>query len=235
MQGEHPDVSVVHPVYWDPEFGMSIKGSSLGAGLDLGFGISHSVVIRGGFNGLTFNHTLNDSGVRYSSTIRFRSYEALMDLAPFGDIFHISGGALFKDGNQVTSKADVAGGRIFTLGGTTFTSNPFNPVTGTGKLMISRSTAPMVLVGFGNLIPRHHRVIFFVDMGVVFQGNTKTLLNLEGSACDSMGRNCTLATAPAIQTLIRAQEQKINQQTRLARYYPVISLGLSFGFGNKAQ
>ena len=49
--------------------------------------------------------------------------------------------------------ARQSGGQSFTLNNVTYVSDAASPVTGTGKLTFYK-TAPMLLLGFGNLVPR---------------------------------------------------------------------------------
>lgn len=214
-----------------PNFAIGIKASSLGAGVDAGMGVTRWMDVRAGFNGLNFSHNFNQDGVNYNGSLNLRSAEAAVDLKPFGDWFHVSPGVLLYNGNQITAKASVPGGQTFTLGGTDFQSNPANPISGTGKLGVSKA-APMVLFGFGSLVPHKHHFTFFNDFGVVYQGEPKTTLSLTGSACDAVtGQNCVNAASdPTIQSQIQAEQLKINNDTKIAKFYPVLSFGIAYRF-----
>lgn len=210
---------------------VGIKASSLGAGVEAGVGLTRWADVRGGFNGLNFSHNFNQDGVNYNGTLNLRSAEAAVDFKPLGDWFHVSPGVLLYNGNQITANASVPGGQTFTLGGTDFQSNPSNPIRGTGKLSVKKA-APMLLLGFGSLVPHKHHFTFFNDFGVVYQGEPKTTLALTGSACDAItGLACVnAATDPTIQTQIQAEQVKINKDTKIAKFYPVLSFGIGYRF-----
>jgi hypothetical protein len=214
-----------------PGFAIAFKTSSLGLGFESGVSMSRFIDIRGGFDMFTLNPSFTDSGVRYKGNLRLRSAQALVDLKPFSDWFHISPGMMIYNGNQLTATASVPGGQTFSLGGASFRSNPANPINGSGQ-MTFRKAAPMVLFGFGTLVPHSRHFTFYNDIGVVFQGEPKTVLNLAGSACDPVtGLACVnAATDPTIQSQVQAQQTKINNDTKIAKYYPVFALGFGFKF-----
>jgi hypothetical protein len=214
-----------------PGVAIAFKSSSLGLGVESGVSMTRFLDIRGGFDAFSFSPTFSANGIHYNGTLRLRSAQALVDLKPFSDWFHISPGMMIYNGNQITAKANVPGGQTFSLGGVDFRSNPLNPINGTGQMTFKKA-APMVLFGFGTLVPHKRHFTFYNDIGVVFQGEPKTVLNLAGSACDPVtGLACVnAATDPTIQTQVTAEQTKINNDTKIAKYYPVFSLGFGFRF-----
>lgn len=88
----------------------------------------------------------------------------------------------------------------------------------------------MVLFGFGNLLPRNrHHFSVTSDFGVAFQGDPKTTLNLTGSTCATPAAGCaTISSQPIVQANVLAEQNKINHDLSILRYYPVIRV--TFGF-----
>src|SRR5205807_379887 len=126
--------------------------------------------------------------------------------------------------------ANVPGGSTFTLGGATYTSDPANPITGTGRLDFVKA-APTAMVGFGNLVPESRHFTFNFEMGAVFQGSARTKLNLTGGACDATGLYCVnAATDPTVQANVAAEQNKINNKLSPFKYYPVVSFGFGYRF-----
>jgi hypothetical protein len=212
-----------------PSFAVGIKASSLGIGGEFGVSMTRLLDFRAGFNAFNFSHTFNNNGIDYNGTLQLRSADALLDIKPLGDWFHISPGVLFYNGNQITAKTNVPAGQVFDLGNVSFKSSLTNPIGGTGKMTVPKA-APMVLFGFGTLVPHNHHFSFYNDFGVVFQGSPKTTLNLTGSACDAVtGLACVnAATDPTVQAQVQAEQTKINKDTTIARFYPVFALGFGF-------
>src|SRR6185437_5976931 len=75
-----------------PSFGIVAKVSMLGIGGDVGASITPFFNVRGGFNGFSYSHGFNNNGIHYDGTLRFCSVEALVDITPLRDWFHISPG-----------------------------------------------------------------------------------------------------------------------------------------------
>ena len=214
-----------------PSLGVVAKASMLGIGGDVGVSITPFFNVRGGFNGFSYSHGFSNSGIQYNGTIRLRSAEALVDITPLGDWFHISPGVLIYNGNQITANANVPAGQNFDLGGTTFKSSPADPIHGTGQMLVQKA-APMVMFGFGNPIPHSHHITFVQDFGIVFQGTPRTTLNLAGTACDAVtGLACVnAATDPTVQAQVAAEQDKINKDTSIVKFYPVASFGIGIRF-----
>ena len=211
------------------QVGVGIRLSTLGAGAEVGVSLTRSLNVRGGFNIFQYSRGFNHDGIAYKGQLNLRSGEAHLDWYPFGHGFHLSPGLLFYNSNGATATANVSGGSTFTLGGQSYTSDPTNPITGTGKLDFVKA-APTALFGFGNLVPRTTHFSFNFEMGAVFQGSARTKLNLTGNACPN-GINCVnAATDPTVQANILAEQNKINNKLSPFKYYPVISFGFGYRF-----
>jgi hypothetical protein len=210
---------------------VGVKASTLGLGVEAAVPVSRFANVRGGFNGFEYSRSFSGNGILYDGTIRLRSVETQLDIFPFGGRFHISPGMLVYNGNQVTANAVVPGGNGFSLGGASFISNPANPVNGTGKLSLNK-VSPMVRWGFGNMVPRNGHLSFHIEGGAIFQGSPKVALNLAGSACDPLvALVChNVATDPTLQNQVQSEQQKLNKDLTLIKYYPAFSMGLSYKF-----
>lgn len=210
--------------------GVGIRLSTLGAGVEVGVSLTNKLNVRGGFNIFQYSRGFNHDGIAYKGQLNLRSGEAHVDFYPIGHTFHLSPGLLIYNGNGATATANVPGGSSFTLGGTTYTSDPTNPITGTGKLDFVK-VAPTAMFGFGNPVPQHRHFTYNTELGVVFQGSARTKLNLTGNACDPSGLNCVnAATSPTVQANIVAEQNKVNNKLSPFKYYPVISFGFGYRF-----
>jgi hypothetical protein len=201
-----------------PKFGIGVKASTLGIGVEAATAVTQRSNVRAGFNGFNYSRDFTKDGINYSGTLSLRSFEILYDRYLKGG-FHVSPGLLVYNGNRGDATASVDGGSSFTLGGTSFLSDRTNPVSGTGTVKV-RKAAPMVLLGFGNPLPRNsrHFAVNF-EFGVVFQGSPDTRLNLNnvGSIAD-------------IQSRIQSEQNKLNDSLSFLKYYPVVSLGFGYKF-----
>ncbi len=205
---------------------VGVKISLLGAGVEVATPLTRRSNLRGGFNVFSYSRSFNKDGVTYAAQLSFRSAEVHYDWFPFGGAFHISPGALIYNGNRIGANASVAASQSFTLNGTSYTSDPADPVGGTGKVDF-QTAGPMFTVGWGNLLPRRHgRFSVPVEIGAIYTGSPRATLNLTGSACDSTGANCAaIATDPTIQGNVLAEQNKLNKDVSAFKFYPVISVG----------
>src|SRR6266853_812930 len=132
--------------------------------------------------------------------------------------------------DKVGAKVSVPGGKTFTLSNTTYMSDAADPVSGTGKLTVYKA-APMVLFGFGNLVPRNGHFSATFEIGAAYQGPPRVALNLGGTACDPSGLFCrSIASDPTIQSNIAAEQTKLNKSASPYKFYPVLSFGFGYRF-----
>ena len=214
-------------------FGVGLTASTLGAGVQAAVSVSKYSNIRGGFNAFNYTDNFTKDGVNYSGTLKLRSAQVTYDqYFPRLGGFHVSPGALIYDDNAGNAAASVPAAQSFTLGGTTYYSGSTNAVNGTGAITFSKA-APMVLFGFGNLLPRSNRhfgVNF--EAGVVFQGSPNAKLNLTGTSCliNATTGCVNAATDPGVQSNVQSEQNKLNNDLSPFKYYPVISIGFSYKF-----
>jgi hypothetical protein len=210
--------------------GVGVKVSSLGIGGEAAVALTHRSNVRVGFNYFTYGNTFNKDGATYNGTLGLRSAQATYDVFLVSS-FHVSPGVLLYNGNKLTANVSVPGGQNFTLNNVTYMSDPTDPVAGTGKLSVYKA-APMILLGFGNLVPRngHHFSASF-DIGAAYQGPPRITLNLTGSVCDPSGIFCrSIGSDPTIQANIVSEQAKLNKSASPFRFYPVLSFGVGYKF-----
>lgn len=213
-----------------PRFGVGVSASTLGFGIQAATAVTSKSNVRAGFNIFDYDHTFNKDGVRYDGQLKLRSVQITWDQY-FGAL-HISPGVLVYNGNSGNATATVPGGQSFSLGGNTFYSSVANPVNGSGTLSVNKA-APMILVGFGNLLPRSQRHFGInVEAGVVFEGSAKVRLNLGGTTCLTSAQTVCVNTAtdPLVQSSVVAEQSKLNNDVGPFKYFPVVSVGFSYKF-----
>jgi hypothetical protein len=215
-------------------FGVGVSASSLGAGIQGAVSVTGSSNIRAGFNIFDYSHNFSKDGINYGATLKLRSAQVTYDQFFRGHFasFHVSPGLLIYDGNSGSANANGPGGQSFTLGGTTYYSSSANPVNGAGSVTLNK-VAPMILIGFGNLLPRGGKHFgISIEGGVVFQGSPSAKLALAGSSCLNSQQTACLNTAtdPTVQSNIQAEQTKLNGDLNPFKYYPVISLTFSYKF-----
>jgi len=213
-----------------PKLDVSFSISSLGFGFQAAKPLPHRSDIRGGFNFYNYNSDLTDDGIDYAAEVGLKSVNIQFDKYLVAGLF-VSGGALVWNGNNADAKASVPGGQSFSLGGTSYISDPALPVKGDSALTF-RSMAPLLSLGYGNLTSKGH-IAYTIEAGVAFHGEPKATLTMTGSACTPAGGGglvCQNVATPAIQSNITAQEQKINDDISSFKYYPILQFSIGYKF-----
>ena len=214
-----------------PEIGIGAKVSTLGVGVEGGISVTRRSNTRVGFNFFNYSRTFNKRGIAYNGTLDLRSLQITYDQYLIGGL-HISPSLLAYNGTQIDATAGVPAGQSFTLGGIRYFSGTVNPITGTATMHV-RNVAPAILLGMGNIVPRSGRHLGYnVEAGVVFQGSPTTTLNLTGNACvvNSTTACLNAGTDPTVQANVQNEQAKLNKDLDPFKYYPVLSVGLSWKF-----
>jgi hypothetical protein len=215
-----------------PRFAVAGTFGTLGAGIQAATAVARETNIRFGFNyfSLGLSGTHSQTNLSYDATLRLASVEILLDQNLKGP-FHVSGGALIYDGFQGTASVGVPAGQSVTLNHFTYYSQASDPVTGSATAA-TRTVAPEVLIGFGNLLPRGKRHFSAnVDFGVAFQGSPDVRLSLTGSTCLTPAAACApISSNPVVQANIAAQQAIIGNDLKIFRFYPVVRVSLGYKF-----
>lgn len=210
---------------------IQLKSGFGGIGIDLATPLAKDINIRGGGSFLAYNGGYYVDGMSLDGKIDFRSADVSLDWYPFHGGFRISPGITIYNGNSLSGTLSVPGGQNFSLGDSTYSSSPSDPVHGLGSMSFGRRTAPSFTLGWGNMIPRsgrHFSVPF--EVGFQYIGAPKINFNLMGTACNTSGC-ANIATDPTSQANLRQELADINNEIAPLRFYPIISIGFAWAFG----
>jgi hypothetical protein len=210
---------------------IGLNSGTLGVGPNVAFATTQRSNVRVGFNWLSFSHDFARSGVTYQGKLHLHSVNALFDYY-LTRRFHLSPGVLLDNGNRLDGTALIRPGQILDLGNASYRTSATSPVTAVGSMKINR-VSPMLLVGFGNLVPRKEAGHFSLsfEAGIAYQGTPKVGLDFAGSVCDLSGRNCRdFATSPDVQRNLVIERKQIQDAATPFKFYPVLSLGFGYKF-----
>lgn len=185
-------------------FGIGVRAGTTGLGADVAWNIAPTLSARLGYSGGKFGYDADTDQVNYDGDVKLSNVNALIDFAPLGPLFRISGGLVFND-----NKFDVRG-----------SSSAF-PGALNGTVKAGRSAAPYLGIGYGRVAGAG--VNFYADLGVMFQGSPRA----------SLTANCTGLTAGQCSTLqgqAAAEQARLEDELKAFKYYPVLNIGLTIGF-----
>lgn len=194
---------------------VGLKGSSQGIGLELTASLAESLNVRVGANYFTLSKTLDKSGNEYDFDLKLKNFNALIDWHVFGGDFRLTGGAVL-DKNYLDGQASSA--NTYDIGDMIFTSDEVGILEGNINF---REVSPYFGIGWGNPISKDSGWTFMVDMGAVYVGAANVDLNSVGG---------TLSNDPTFLAEVTKEENDVRDDLDGYKFYPVISLGLSYKF-----
>jgi hypothetical protein len=188
------------------EVAVGVKAGTLGLGLEATTNIVPlfaNVRLQG--NVFNYNTTITDTNVTYDTKLKLASVGVLADFYPFAGKFRITGG-LYYNGNKLDMNAQAKGAVV--IGATTYTSPTVNTT------VTFNTFAPYAGIGWGDAISSGSPLGFNMDIGVLYQGTPKTSI-----------------VAPAVSAAdIAAEKRKLDNSLNKMKFYPVVSLGMSYKF-----
>jgi hypothetical protein len=214
--------------------GIAVKAGVGGVGFDVATPLAKHFNLRGGASFFNYSLSTLDNGINYSGTLKLQSVNTSLDYYPFHGTFRLSPGAILHNGNHLSASAAVSGGQTFTLNDVEYTSDPSDPVSGTAQLLFGNKAAPSFTLGWGNMIPRHggHWSVPF-EVGFEYVKQPTVQLALQGTACQgsvSAGNCGNVATDPSIEANVQGEQATLNNDLQPLRFYPIVSLGISYKF-----
>lgn len=190
------------------EVGIGVKASTLGAGVELGVSLSERFVLRGALNKYSRDDDRTIDDIKYDADLDLKSSALFLDWHPMKGSFHLTVGYL-NSASQLNATATPVG--TFNVGGTDYSGD----ITLHGK--VDLGSGPYVGLGWGNVPAKG--LGFSFELGAVQQGTPDATLTASG------------ADAGLINPDDLAREEQ-NMQDDLDEFelYPVVSLGISYGF-----
>jgi hypothetical protein len=209
--------------------GVGFTANSLGASVEVATPVSRSFNLRSSVNVFAFDYPFTIDGVNYDARLHLKSSGTMLDWFPLHRGFHISPGVLYVK-NALTSGASVGAGQTFVLGSQTYINSVDDPVGGSAMVVFPRKVAPMLLLGFGNIIPRSGRHLSFpVEFGAAYTGAPVISVTLNGTACSQHG--ClAFAQNQEAQASVQQEVYKLNENLKRLPVYPIVSMGVAYHF-----
>lgn len=205
---------------WAGGVGVSAQASTLGAGLNLAYGINDHLSVRLNANQFDYNYEKEQDGINYDTDTSLQSVGLLVDWFPFGGTFRVSAG-IYGNGNKLNLVARPSGD-TYEINGTVYNSEDLGELT--GKAKYEKSTAPYVGIGWGHLGGKSGWSAS-LDIGVLFTSALKT--DLSGTC----GPALNPLACQRLQNDIEAEEDALQDDVaKYDDYYPVIALGVGYTF-----
>ena len=195
--------------------GLTGKIGTLGYGAELSFALTDSLNARFGINDFVYIYNGSSNSINYDFKLQLHTISVLADWHPFSGRFRTSVG-LINNKNKINLAGKPTNGN-FDINGTLYPTSQVSSVDGS---MSFNSISPYLGIGWGNPVADNKGWGLVSDFGILFQGEPKVDLMV----------NCT-ATVPIctqVQTNAEAENTRIQNDLSGFKYWPVISIGLSY-------
>jgi hypothetical protein len=183
--------------------GIGVRAGTTGVGADVAWDLAPTLSARLGYSGGSVDHDVT-TNITYHGKLKLSNFNTFLDFAPLGPLFRITGGFIFND-----NKFDVQ-------------SDTVNGVNISGTVKPEKSAAPYLGIGYGSVSGAG--VNFYADLGIMFQGTPQASLTANCGAFAGTPQ-CTNA-----QNQVAAEQQRLQDELKNAKYYPVLNIGLTIGF-----
>lgn len=167
-------------------------------------------------NGWNKTITQSDSNGDYTGNLKLQSFLALVDWYPASGTFRTTFG-LAANGNKATMTANSTSG-FYTFNGTQYAVGEVSSFTAEVKF---NTIAPYLGVGWGNPVATGKGWGFIMDLGILFQGSPKVTSTV---TCG------VTAQCAQLQSDVAAGAAQLEEDLKDFKYYPVVSLGVSYHF-----
>ena len=206
---------------------IGFRASTLGLGVEFATPLAGRINLRSSFNFFAFNDPYSMDGVNYDARLHLQSSQTTLDW--FVGRFHISPGFLYVK-NSMSAPVFVGPGQTFVLGTQTFLNSVDDPVTGSSSVIFPRTFAPLLLFGYGNLLPRSGEHLSLpIEVGVAYTGAAQINVALNGTACVTDGCVNFSQNADA-QKFLKQEINILNEDLKHYPVFPIVSVGLAYRF-----
>jgi hypothetical protein len=221
---------------WMPfsHLGAGVSVGTTGTGFEVAVPYGAYWNIRASVSYLLYSRTVQTSASPVEAHLRLGGARLGVDWFPNAGGFHISLGVLVPNQTQASGRLKLQPGKTLTLEGTDYTADPSNPLQIYGHSEIS-PVAPLLTVGWGNLIPRdyHKRLTFPMEVGAAYEGAPAVHVSSAGNVCIAGQLEvCTPAASdPEFNNDLNEALRDVNSNLdRYARFFPIVSAGIGYRF-----
>ncbi len=206
----------------DDSVAIAARASTQGLGGEVIFPLADNLNVRGGVYGFKFGHTDTASDIEYDLDAKLFSAGGYLDWHVFGGSFRLSAGALYDTNKLVGASVP---GQTYNIGGTVYSSDEVGTLNGR---VTANKFVPYAGIGWGNAVDSNNSIKVLFDLGVMYHGRPDATLTADIPA-DSPLRDNPAAMAQFQENL--AQERaEFQEDVADYKFYPVVSIGLSFAF-----
>jgi hypothetical protein len=201
---------------------LAVRAGTGGLGLDYDIALGETFSARIGYSTLTYSHNVSTPEVQYTGTLKLSMVDALLDWYVYDGGFHLSVGAV-GGGTHLDVRGLPSGGG-YTLNGNYYPLSDVGSLK--GQVKFGNPVSPYVGIGWGKAVGTEDHLHLLLDIGVVYGGMPRVTLNAScGPAAPAGSIACN-----ALQADAQVERASLMNDVKLARWYPIVDLGLAYRF-----
>ncbi|SFP27302.1 hypothetical protein [Hydrogenimonas thermophila] len=195
----------------------------MGAGLDYSKKIEalgDKTVFKVAVAGFNYSTDYDDTSVHYDADLKLANIGLLLDYHPFSGGFYISAGAYYN-GNSIDFQATPTNG-TYDINGNTYDATELGYLKGETNF---NKFAPFIGIGYDNSIFGNGNLFLSSKLGAMYQGSPNIdLTGVCGQAIEGT------AKCVQLQNDIEIEQQSLNDDADSFKWWPVISVGVTYKF-----
>lgn len=203
----------------DGDFGLGVRGGTLGGGIEVTTPISEDTSLRFGANYMQYSFDSTIDLINYTMEPDFKNVSLMLNWHPFSGSFFVCGGAYLTNHSiSVTGKARKE------LIPSEYAAYAYlaDSVSLQGEVELD-SVAPYAGIGWRSNHGEQGWGVS-VDLGIMFQGSPKVSdLTIVNAPIDVSGYS-------EVQEYLNEEKQKIESDIEEFQYYPVASVMVNYNF-----
>jgi hypothetical protein len=207
-----------------PDMALALRAGTTGIDLDYDIALASSLSARVGYSGFNYSHSVDTSDVDYNGRLKLSMVSGLLDWYVFHGGFRLSAGVVGDGGTRLDLTGKPAINGSYTVNGDVYTSGDVGSVS--GRLKFGHTVSPYVGLGWGDAVGAQHHWHFLFDIGAIYGGTPNVVLNV---ACGPEAPSGS-ATCNKLQTDVQTEVAKLQSDVNVAKWYPVIDLGVAYRF-----
>ncbi len=229
--------------------GSSLPFSGLAIGVKVGLGgfgfdvatplVPQRLNLRGGASFFDYTpSTITTDSLNINGNIKFQNAAAMVDWFPFHGSFRLSGGATIYNDTGLTATLSVPTGQSFTVGNTTYYSEPYNavtnpngPIQGNGVFTFGgNNVVPRTTIGFGNMLPKTGHFRFETEIGVQYFSAPTVQYTFSGTGCLNYNSTTNVYSncGPISSSDVLNEQNKLQNDLYDLKFFPILSFGFSY-------
>jgi len=191
------------------------KAGTVGIGADVHRAIvPRTLNLRVGASFFRYSLDFTNESIHYGGNLKLGAVPAVLDVYPFRNWFRLGGG-LFVNLNRIEGAARPNQQGQITINGHAYPIAQIGQLDGSVRF---NRVAPYFGLGFGNPIKRSKHWGFWVDLGAMYHGHADATLTT------------TIAGIPQLQTDLKQQEVRFENDARKYTLFPIVQFGVSYRF-----